>query len=83
MFQILHILCRMQINLSPQQRVVDLLLGQQGSNLKDWLAARRDENDSYETIAKKLWTLTAGEIDVSYTTVKRWLIDFDLLEAVS
>ena len=70
-------------DLTSQQRVVDLLLEQQKSNLRDWMAARRDEEDSYETIAKKIYVLTDGEVDVSYTTIKRWLIDLDLLEAAS
>lgn len=69
--------------LKPQQRVVDLLLEQQGSNLRDWLAERREERDSYETIARKLWSLTDGEVSVSYTTIKRWLVDLDLLEEAS
>lgn len=63
--------------------MVDLLLEREGSNLIDWLSARRSERDSYETIARKLYVLTDGEVDVSYTTVKRWLQDLDLLEAAS
>lgn len=70
-------------SLSPQQRVVDLLLEREGSNLYDWLAARRAEGNSYETIAKKIWTLTDGEVDITYTTVRRWLIGLDLLEEAS
>ncbi|HLF43233.1 MAG TPA: hypothetical protein VJA46_06875 [Acidimicrobiia bacterium] len=70
-------------SLTAQQRVVDLLLEKNGSTLKDWLSGRRAESTSYEDIAKQLYVLTDGEISISYTTVKRWLIDFDLLEVAS
>lgn len=63
-------------SLTTQQRVIDLLLEREGSTLRAWLAARRDEHQSYETIAKQLYVLTNGEVSISYQTVKRWLEDF-------
>ncbi|HEX7099642.1 MAG TPA: hypothetical protein VF377_10405 [Acidimicrobiia bacterium] len=70
-------------SLSGKARIVDLLLEKQGSNLHDWLSDRRNEGDSYEMIAKKIWVLTDGEVDVTYTTIRRWLTDLDLLEEAS
>lgn len=72
-----------QPSLTETQRVADLLLEKQGSNLRDWLAEQRKSGGGYELIARELYLATSGEVSVSYQTVKRWLIDFDLLKEAS
>jgi hypothetical protein len=66
--------------LTSQQRVAYKHLAKHGSSLKEWMAAQRAEGASYDTIGRELWAVTGGEVAISYQTVKRWLIDLDLLE---
>lgn len=52
------------------------------TTLLAFLADRAARGTSYEAIAKELHAVTDGSVSISYMTVKRWLADFDLLEAI-
>ena len=65
-------------DLTATARVVDLLLRDKGSTLEGWMSDQRSVGDSYETIAKKVYVLTSGEVDVTYQTIKRWVKDLQV-----
>jgi len=47
----------------------DLLLD---GKFAEFLIERREDGDSWDTIAKKLWVLTDQKVDVSGPTLQRW-----------
>ncbi len=69
------------LNLTSQQRMVDVLLQDQGSSLREFLTEHRGRGATYEAIAQELYAVTEKAVSVSYQTIRRWLIDFDLIEA--
>lgn len=62
--------------LPPGYRYADHLLGDLAERLADW--RKPEDKHSYEWIARELYRLTEGEIDVTFSTVRNWL---QLLEA--
>lgn len=71
--------------LSSNQRMANAVLTglDEPTTLQAYLAAATNRGLGYEAIAKDLHTVTDGAVSLSYTTVKRWLIDFGLLEEAS
>jgi len=53
------------------------------TSLEGFLADRVSRGYGYESIAKELHLMTNGAVSLSYTTVKRWLTDFGLIERVA
>lgn len=60
-----------------------ILHDRQNTSLRDFLADQRSQGRTYEAIAQELYAVTDRAVSVSYQTIKRWLEDFDLLEAAS
>lgn len=58
---------------SLRQTADEVLRASIGQGLDDWLLARRAERASYEEIARDIYTVTNGVVEVSYQTIKRWL----------
>lgn len=71
--------------LSSNQRMAHAVLAglAEPTTLEAFLTDRWSRGLSYEAIAKDLHSLTNGAVSLSYITVKRWLIDFDLIEEVA
>jgi hypothetical protein len=63
--------------------MADALLRSSGSDLKSFLSDARSRNISYEDTAKELYLKTEGAVSVTYQTIKRWLVEFELLEVAS
>jgi hypothetical protein len=61
------------------QRLADLLLQQNGRTLGEYLTEKRARGLSYERIARDLQADTDNEVVVSYTTVKRWFEDLEVV----
>lgn len=54
----------------PTYQLADHLLGGDlGVRLADW----REAGHSYEWIAREVHTLTKGQVDVTFSTVRNWL----------
>ena len=70
-------------HLTANQRMADAVLQTKGTTLETFLADHYRKGLSYEIIGRELHVETDGVVSPSYQTVKRWLKDFDLLEAVS
>lgn len=67
--------------LTGSQRLAELLIGE---SLEAYLADKRlTGGRSYERIARDLAEDTNGEVAVSMNTIKRWLIDFGIVEEVA
>lgn len=64
------------------QAHADLVLANLGG-LEAYLGAKRSAGASFEQIARDMFSDSGGAVSVSYTTIKRWLIDFGLLEVVA
>jgi hypothetical protein len=56
--------------------MADALLSKTATNLRTFIEERSARGLSYETIAKELYMATGGSVDVTYQTIKRWLIEF-------
>ena len=72
--------------LTSNQRMADALLAgleDDPTTLEEFLAAAQRRGLGYEGIAKELYGRTGGVVSLSYTTVKRWLIDFGIVEEAS
>jgi hypothetical protein len=67
-------------HLSSTQRMANAILGVKGTSLEAFLRTYHESGSSYEQIARELDRATDGAVAISYSTVKRWLIDFALLE---
>jgi len=52
-------------------------------SLQDYLTTTHGRGLGYEAIGKDLHSITDGVISISYMTVKRWLIDFGIVEEAS
>lgn len=57
---------------TPGYRLADVLLG---GNFAERLNAWRSEGQSYEWIARELHRLTDGQVDVTFSTVRNWLVE--------
>lgn len=53
----------------PLARLADNLLEE---GLAEFIATRRSDKKSWDTIAKELWVATGYEIDVTGVTVQNW-----------
>jgi hypothetical protein len=54
---------------TPTQRLAEILLRQP---VTEYVAAKRAEGRSWRLIARDLYEDTAGEIDVTYETLRGW-----------
>jgi hypothetical protein len=62
----------------PQQaRTVDALLEAKGESLQALLDKRHTEGLSYRGIARQLFTLTGGVVDVTPETIRNWINSLD------
>lgn len=62
-----------------QQRMADALLRSQETTLADFLSTQVGLGRSLEHIAQELYATTDRAVQVSYGTIRRWLLDLDLL----
>lgn len=69
--------------LDSKQRMADALLRDRDTSLRVFLEEHRGAGATYEAIAQELYAFTDRAVSVSYQTIKRWLVDFDLLEEAS
>lgn len=71
--------------LSSTQRMANAVLTglPEPASLEEFLKDRSVRGLGYEAIAKDLHSATNGAVSLSYITVKRWLIDFGLIEEAS
>ena len=71
---------RMTSHRTPSQRLFEHLTGK---DIASYLTEKRATGISHEGIARDIHDDTDGQVSVSQSTVRGWLIDFGLLEAVS
>ena len=64
-------------------RTTDAVLQTKGTTLVEFLEEQHQAGEGYEDIAKELYAFTDRAINVSYQTVKRWLVDLEILEVAS
>jgi len=57
---------------SAIRRAADALLRDSGTDLTSFIERKRDGGRSFQGIAKDLFTETAGVVDVTGETVRRW-----------
>lgn len=67
-------------NLKPLARLADNLLDE---GLEHFIAQRRADGKSWDTVAKELWAATNHEIDVTGVTVQKWNDDIARERAAS
>ena len=61
---------------SPRKRRAAHLIKELGlGELGAWLHAQHGSGLSYEQIARELYRLSDGGVDVSYQTIKNWLLE--------
>lgn len=61
---------------SPRKRRAAHQLKELGlGDLGSWLQGQHSAGLSYEQIARELYRLTDGQVDVSYQTIKNWLLE--------
>lgn len=64
------------MDLTPLQRVADVLLREQGSDLTTFLRERSDLGVPATRIAAQLAEATGGEVDITDQAVRNWLRQF-------
>lgn len=57
------------VNPSPLQALASHHLG---TDAVEWVRARREDDDSYQAIARSLRLATDGHVDVTDETIRRW-----------
>ncbi len=59
------------------RKTVEAFMERRGLALADWLRIEREGGHSPELVAKRLYMISDGVLDVTKNTVARWLLDLD------